>query len=145
MSTKNTNPGGDESKVGYGKPPIHSQFKPGHSGNPNGRPKKSGSIRKLVLDELDQKVTIREGSRTIKVSKSKAIAKQIVAQAAKGNMKALQQIMAIQRSTEPEDENQVTWADLAEELDRAERQEKLDLQKKKKKRAAKRRQRKKKG
>jgi len=25
--------------VGYGKPPAHSRFKPGQSGNPRGRPK----------------------------------------------------------------------------------------------------------
>ncbi len=29
-----------EYEVGYGKPPKHSRFKPGQSGNPNGRPKK---------------------------------------------------------------------------------------------------------
>ena len=28
-------------EVGYGKPPKHSQFKPGQSGNPQGRPKGS--------------------------------------------------------------------------------------------------------
>ena len=27
------------SETGYGNPPIHSQFKPGQSGNPRGRPK----------------------------------------------------------------------------------------------------------
>lgn len=30
----------DDGKVGYGKPPKHSQFQAGQSGNPNGRPKK---------------------------------------------------------------------------------------------------------
>ena len=29
----------DKYKIGYGKPPKHSQFKPGQSGNPRGRPK----------------------------------------------------------------------------------------------------------
>jgi hypothetical protein len=26
----------DDDRVGYGKPPKHSRFKPGRSGNPNG-------------------------------------------------------------------------------------------------------------
>lgn len=30
----------DDGKVGYGKPPKHSRFKAGQSGNPKGRPKK---------------------------------------------------------------------------------------------------------
>ena len=29
----------DGYEVGYRKPPKHSQFKPGQSGNPNGRPR----------------------------------------------------------------------------------------------------------
>ena len=32
----------DEGQVGYGKPPVHSRFKPGHSGNPKGRPNETG-------------------------------------------------------------------------------------------------------
>jgi hypothetical protein len=35
--------------VGYGKPPKHSQFKPGKSGNPKGRPKKTGTITDAFL------------------------------------------------------------------------------------------------
>ena len=31
-----------ESEVGYGKPPIGTQWKPGQSGNPKGRPKDPG-------------------------------------------------------------------------------------------------------
>ena len=33
--------GGSNYDVGYRKPPRASQFAKGHSGNPNGRPKKS--------------------------------------------------------------------------------------------------------
>jgi hypothetical protein len=32
---------GPSYEVGYGKPPQHSRFKPGHSGNPRGRAKGS--------------------------------------------------------------------------------------------------------
>ncbi len=30
----------DDGKVGYGKPPKHTRFQAGQSGNPKGRPKK---------------------------------------------------------------------------------------------------------
>ena len=29
----------DDGQVGYRKPPVHTRFKPGQSGNPKGRPK----------------------------------------------------------------------------------------------------------
>ena len=37
--------GPDDDKVGYGKPPKHSRFQPGRSGNPRGRPKKKPEHR----------------------------------------------------------------------------------------------------
>lgn len=39
-------PDESEPKVGYKKPPKDTRFKPGQSGNPNGRPKGSGAKRK---------------------------------------------------------------------------------------------------
>jgi hypothetical protein len=54
--------------VGYGRPPEHTRFKKGQSGNPKGRPKRqdaglSGSpiLRELILKENERLVTIREG------------------------------------------------------------------------------------
>lgn len=38
-------------EVGFGRPPTKSQFKPGQSGNPNGRPR--GSRNKLKPDQID--------------------------------------------------------------------------------------------
>ena len=40
-----------EERVGYGKPPQHSRFKPGRSGNPRGRPK--GAVGcKAILERV---------------------------------------------------------------------------------------------
>jgi hypothetical protein len=41
-------------KVGKGKPPKHSQFKAGESGNPNGRPKKIPAIDELLAEILSE-------------------------------------------------------------------------------------------
>ena len=35
-------------EVGYGKPPQHSRFKPGQSGNPKGRPKSAKGLNTIV-------------------------------------------------------------------------------------------------
>lgn len=33
-------------EVGHGKPPVHTRFQPGHSGNPPGRPKGANAAAK---------------------------------------------------------------------------------------------------
>ena len=50
--------------VGYRKPPVASQFKPGCSGNPKGRPKGSKNYNRLLFDFLDGPVAGRKGKRT---------------------------------------------------------------------------------
>jgi len=42
----------DREAVGYRRPPKRSQFRPGQSGNPAGRPKRSPSFRSALLAEL---------------------------------------------------------------------------------------------
>jgi len=41
---------GPHYEVGYGKPPRHTRFEPGVSGNPHGRPKDAKNLSTLVHD-----------------------------------------------------------------------------------------------
>jgi Family of unknown function (DUF5681) len=63
---------GSSSPVGYGKPPQHSQFKKGVSGNSKGRPKGRLNLGTVLQTELDRPITIREGDRSRKLSKGGA-------------------------------------------------------------------------
>jgi hypothetical protein len=45
--------------VGYGKPPPHTQFQKGVSGNPRGRPKGSKNLKTLARKVMNTKVTLR--------------------------------------------------------------------------------------
>lgn len=50
--------------IGYGKPPKASQFKPGASGNPKGRPKvKSSDLATLILGVLESPIRHRDGGQ----------------------------------------------------------------------------------
>ena len=55
-------------KVGYMRPPEHTQFKPGQSGNPAGRPRKELKRDEILARVFNQKVTVREGDKSRKVS-----------------------------------------------------------------------------
>ncbi|WP_170369249.1 DUF5681 domain-containing protein [Ruegeria arenilitoris] len=76
-------------EVGYGKPPKHTRFKKGQSGNPKGRPKGARGLSASLKRELESKITVREGNREIRITKAEAMAKRLAASALKGDSKAL--------------------------------------------------------
>lgn len=79
--------------VGYGKPPRHSQFKKGASGNKKGRPKGSKNFASLFESELAKQITITENGQRKRISKREGIVKQIINKAVAGEAKAVQVVM----------------------------------------------------
>lgn len=78
--------------VGRGKPPVQSQFQPGRSGNPRGRPKGAKDLHTLIEEEMAKRVTITEQGRKVSVTKRELIAKQAVNKAAAGDPRMLMQL-----------------------------------------------------
>lgn len=76
---------GDGYTVGRGRPPRASQFKPGRSGNPSGRPKGSLGVNAIIAKALAEKVVVTENGQRREISKLEAAAKQLANQAAGGN------------------------------------------------------------
>src|SRR3977135_1431036 len=72
-------------KVGYGCPPVHSQFKPGQSGNLSGRAKGNQNLKTLFNKVLNEEISLRDGSDIKKISKAEAVVRGVVIGALKGD------------------------------------------------------------
>lgn len=86
------NPSDQTYDVGYGKPPKHSQFKPGQSGNPKGRPNGSKSLSTILRKALNERIEVNKGGKRLKCTKLDVAIEQLVNKAAGGDLKAFMQL-----------------------------------------------------
>ncbi len=68
-------------QVGYKRPPVHTRFKPGQSGNPNGRPAGRPNHKSTIERVMNEKISVREGEKTRHMTKFEAM---LQAQTVKG-------------------------------------------------------------
>ena len=106
------------SKVGYRSPPEATRFKRGVSGNPRGRPKGSLNVATVLTRTLREKVVIHENGRRKTVTKLEAAVKQLVDQAAAGNLPALRHLTALAHDAEAQQNQRDTQRQDLGEFDR---------------------------
>lgn len=107
--------------VGYKKPPKHTQFKPGRSGNPRGRPKGAKGLNTMARELLTQKVAVRTAAGEKKMSRMEATLQKLHELAMKGNPRAIAEMLKLyanavpdQRHDAPDErEEDLTATDLA--------------------------------
>jgi uncharacterized protein DUF5681 len=93
---KDISPGGGDRHhytVGYGKPPMHSRFRPGKSGNAAGRRR---GVRNLTTDVrriLKVPVKVNEGGRSRKVSTQEGTLMRLREKALNGDARALDRLL----------------------------------------------------
>jgi len=83
--------------VGYAKPPMHSRFRPGQSGNPAGRRK---GVRNLMTDvqrTLRVPISVKEGGRSRKISTQEGALLVLREKALKGDARALDRLIELAR------------------------------------------------
>ncbi|MCK1324665.1 MULTISPECIES: DUF5681 domain-containing protein [unclassified Bradyrhizobium] len=80
---------------GYGKPPLHTRFKPGQSGNPRGRPKGSLNFTTDLKTVLLAPVALNDGGRSRRVTTQKAALLRLREKALKGDVRALDRFLSL--------------------------------------------------
>lgn len=89
-----TAPAGDYA-VGYGRPPTGRRWRPGQSGNPNGRPRKASSSKEaMALEALERKIEVDEAGRSRKQSVRQMAFQRIGEKAAAGDLKSANFLLA---------------------------------------------------
>jgi hypothetical protein len=77
--------------VGYGRPPKATQFKPGKSGNPRGRPKGSRSPQAAFQHIINETVPVTEKGRTRRMTRDDVISRRLTDDAMRGDHKSRKQ------------------------------------------------------
>ena len=89
--------GGNGYQVGYGKPPTHSRFRPGQSGNPAGRREGVCNLKTDVMHTLRTPVKVKEGGRTRTRSTQEGALMVLREKALRGDPRALDRLLELAR------------------------------------------------
>jgi Family of unknown function (DUF5681) len=81
--------------VGYKKPPQHSQFQPGKSGNPRGKQKGVRNFSSDVKRTLEVPVRLNEQGKPRRVSTQEAALLRLREKALKGDARSIVQILEL--------------------------------------------------
>jgi len=85
----------DDYEVGYGKPPKHSRFQKGRSGNPKGRPKGAKDVETMLRDTLYRKVVITENGKRKEVAALEAFFRQTLKGSLVGDSRAADKLVKL--------------------------------------------------
>jgi hypothetical protein len=81
--------------VGFCKPPVHSRFRPGQSGNPAGRPKGMRNLRTDVRLALKVPVKIKDDGGSRNISTQQGALMVLREKALKGDARALDRLLEL--------------------------------------------------
>src|SRR5208282_1589858 len=113
----------DEYEVGYRKPPKHSRFKKGQSGNPRGKPRGTKNSATLLKQALLASVLVKQNGHQTKTTKLRVIVTRLIHQAMKGDYPSIRLLIryaALDRLlSEPTYEHGVISAEAGDAIRRA--------------------------
>ena len=103
--------GGDDYEVGYGRPPAHTQFKKGQSGNPRGRPKRQEEEMSDIMHRVAmERITITINGKRQSMTWAELLARENLNKARKhiGSMNIV--VNNEERRSQKMNNNMVRWA-----------------------------------
>ena len=112
-------PASAEGAVGYCRPPVAHRFKPGQSGNPKGRPKRTRPLAKVVDDVMGHKVAVTINGHKRKVPVSEAMLMRLREKALGGDLKAIKLLLDLSAAYAPRTDEAMVDQQLLSEEDRA--------------------------
>jgi len=86
---------GDGYEIGYKKPPLHTRFQKGSSGNPKGRKKRNRNLKTDLEEELAERIVVTEGGRQVRLSKQRAMLKRLVVKGLNGDSNAIAKVFEL--------------------------------------------------
>lgn len=79
---------GHEETIGYGRPPRHTRWKKGQSGNPSGRPKGARGLKTDLRAELITRMEISMNGKRVSGTRQQLMLRTLSARAAAGDVRA---------------------------------------------------------
>lgn len=90
-------------EVGYGRPPKHTRFRKGQSGNPKGRPKGAKAFNTIVRETLTTKLRVRTAKGRKNVTHVQALMMQTIESALKGSRQDRHELLRYYRDAVPDE------------------------------------------
>jgi len=86
--------------IGYGKPPKHTQWKKGQSGNPKGRPRRDLNVSALLATLLVQRIVVRTGKTTTRRTRIEHLVHRLFERALEGDPRLMKMVFDEARKNE---------------------------------------------
>jgi hypothetical protein len=93
---------GDDYDVGYGRPPVHTQFKKGQSGNPKGKPKGKKNVKTMIRDILFEPLPMQVNGKQMNLNGVEGSALRLRQAGLGGDFRSAVQVVQLGMSLDPD-------------------------------------------